>query len=187
MENQAQKTHKGFAVELYFDHETELAIRGFREKIYAAGVDPVIGKLGDRPHVSLAVFSDIDLPCVKKATEEFAALNAPFTVTLSALGTFPTADNVLFLAPVPTSHLLLLHRKFHQLLKCNHQHSSSYYHPQKWVPHCTIELELPNDQFLAAISAAHKYFSPIKGSFTGLGIVSFRPINYLAEYRLKKD
>ena len=52
---------QGFAVELYFDFEMENTIRGFREKIYAAGVDPVSGKMGDRPHVSLAVFNKVDM------------------------------------------------------------------------------------------------------------------------------
>lgn len=182
-----QKTPEGFAVELYFDSETEHAIRGFREKVYAAGVEPVIGKLGDRPHVSLAVFGSVDIPCLKEMVKEFALQNPPFPVILSAIGTFPTSDNVLFLSPVPTSHLLLLHRKFHRQLTCEHLRSSSYYHPQKWVPHCTIELELPVEQFTTALTAAHKFFIPLKGQFASMGIVSFRPVQYLAEYQFRKD
>lgn len=187
MNTESQKTPEGFAVELYFDPETELAIRGFREKVYAAGVEPVIGKLGDRPHVSLAVFGAIDVPCLIEMVKEFSSQFPSFPVLLSAIGTFPTPDNVLFLSPVPTSHLLLLHRKFHRQLKCSHLRSSSYYYPQKWVPHCTIELELPEKQFATALTAAHKFFIPLKGYFTSVGIVSFRPVKYLAEFQFQKD
>lgn len=181
------RTPKGFAAELYFDSETEIAIRGFREKIYAAGVDPVSGNMGDRPHVSLAVFTDIDLPCLETLCRDFAAGLAGFPVTLQAVGTFPTADNVLFLLPVPNLKLLQVHHNFHTRLKCAHQRSSSYYHPGKWVPHCTLELELPDAQFRVALKAAHDFFTPIQGVFASLGIVSFRPIEYLAEFQLQKD
>lgn len=187
MTDEGQKTVKGFAAELYFDTQTEIAIRGFREKIYAAGVDPVSGAMRDRPHVSLAVFSEIDLPCLKDIAEEFSRNHSPFPVTLAAIGTFPTTDNVLFLSPVPTPHLLHIHREFHEQLKCNHMRSSAYYHPLKWVPHCTLELELPDKQFTKALKAAHDFYTPIKGEFESIGIVSFRPIKYLAEYPLQKD
>jgi len=183
----SQKTSQGFAVELYFDVETENTFRGFREKIYAAGVDPVSGKMGDRPHVSLAVFAEVDMPCLKDLCREFADHLPPFPVTLSAVGTFPTQDNVIFLTPVPTLQLLQVHSEFHDRLKCSHLHSSSYYHPGKWVPHCTLELELPGEQFLLAFKTAHDLFTPIKGKYASLGIVSFRPIHYLAEYQLQKE
>lgn len=182
-----QKTPEGFAVELYFDQQTEHELRGFREKVYASGVTPVIGNLGDRPHVSLAVFSEIDIPCLKDLVNGFAARLPAFTVALAAIGTFPTPDNVLFLSPVPTLQLLHIHEEFHQQLNCAHLRSSSYYHPGKWVPHCTVELDLPDEQFPLALKAAQRFFSTVEGKFASLGIVSFRPIEYLAEYQLQKE
>jgi 2'-5' RNA ligase len=181
------KTVQGFAVELYFDIDMENAIRGFREKIYAAGVEPISGKMGDRPHISLAVFNQVDVPCLKELCKEFASHLPPFPVSVSAVGSFPTADNVLFLSPVPTIQLLQVHHEFHDHLKCSHLHSSSYYHPGKWIPHCTIELELPDEQLSLAFRTAHALFAPIKGEYASLGIVSFRPVQYLAEYQLQKE
>ena len=187
MTTENQKTVQGFAVELYFDIETENAIRGFREKIYAAGVEAVSGKLGDRPHVSLAVFAEVDIPCLKDLCKEFSSQLHRFEVMLPAVGSFPTADNVLFLSPVPTTRLLAIHQDFHDRLKCSNLRSSTYYHPGKWMPHCTLELELPDAQFSLAFKTAHDLYTPLKGEFTSLGIVSFRPIRYLAEYQLHKD
>ncbi len=187
MPNGSQKTPQGFAVELYFDATTEKSIFGFRNAFYNEGIKPVLGSLDDRPHISLAVFAEIDQACLLGLTQEFAEKLTRFPVELSAIGTFPTQDNVLFLIPVPTIKLLEVHRDFHKQLKCAHIRSSSYYHPGKWIPHCTIEIELPNRQFTKALKIAHQLFQPIKGEFHSLGIVSFRPIDYMSEHKLKKE
>ena len=183
----SQKTPQGFAVELYFDANTEKSIFAFRDAFYKEGIKPVLGSLDDRPHVSLAVFSDIDQACLEDLTRKFAGKLARLPVELSAIGTFPTPDNVLFLIPVPTMKLLEIHQEFHEQLKCAHLRSSSYYHPGKWVPHCTIEFELPNRQFTKALKTAHQLFKPIKGEFRSLGIVSFHPIDYISEHKFKKE
>jgi 2'-5' RNA ligase len=187
MPNGSQKTPQGFAVELYFDANTEKSIFAFRDGFYNEGIKPVLGSLGDRPHISLAVFAEIDQACLKDLTQEFAAKLSGFPVELSAIGTFPTQDNVLFLIPVPTIKLLEVHRDFHRQLKCAAIRSSSYYHPGKWIPHCTIELDLPDKQFTKALKIVHQLFQPIKGEFSSLGIVSFRPINYISEHKFKKE
>jgi 2'-5' RNA ligase len=183
----SQKTPQGFAVELYFDAKTEKSIFSFRDAFYEKGIKPVLGSLDDRPHVSLAVFAGIDQDCLQDLTREFAAQLSRFPVALTALGTFPTPDNVVFLLPVPTIKLLEIHREFHERLKCAALRSSSYYHPGKWVPHCTIEFELPDRQFTKALKTAHQLFQPIKGEFISLGIVAFRPISYISEHNLKKE
>ena len=187
MPKDSQKTPQGFAVELYFDAKTEKSIFAFRDAFYKEGITPVLGSLGDRPHISLAVFAEIDQACLLDLTQEFAAKMSGFPVELSAIGTFPTPDNVLFLIPVPTIRLLKTHREFHEQLKCSAIRSSSYYHPGKWVPHCTIEFELPDRQFTKALKTAHQLFQPIKGEFHSLGIVSFRPIHYVSEYLFTKE
>lgn len=186
MATEEQKTVLGFAVELYFDADTEKAIRAFRDELYAAGVTPVLGKMGDRPHVSLAVFADLDVDCVRDLTQNLASDLSSFDVELSAIGTFPTSDNVLFLYPVPSEKLLKVHRDFHEQLICNYVRSSAYYHPGNWVPHCTVEFELEDKVFAKAIKTAHQLFKPIKGTFQSMGFVSFRPIEYISEFQLKR-
>ena len=186
MSNDEQNTVLGFAVELYFDADTEKAIRSFRDELYATGVAPVLGKMGDRPHVSLAVFADADIACVRDLTKDLASDLSPFDVELSAIGTFPTSDNVLFLYPVPSEKLLQVHRDFHEQLICSYVRTSDYYHPGNWVPHCTIESELEDKVFAQAIKAAHHLFKQIKGTFQSIGFVSFRPIEYISEFQLKR-
>lgn len=177
---------KGYAVELYFDKKMEDDFFSFRESIYKLGINPVLGNLGDRPHVSLAVFGDMDIEQVIRITSSFASQCNQFPAQLSSFGAFPTKSNVVYLQPVPTQPLLELHTLFHQYLKENNIPSSHYYLPGQWVPHCTLEFEIPDDQFNLALQLCKKHFSPIHGFFSSVGVIAFRPIAYLAEFLLQK-
>ncbi|MHB8088561.1 MAG: 2'-5' RNA ligase family protein [Anaerolineaceae bacterium] len=177
---------KGYAVELYFDQKMEDEFFSFRESLYKLGIDPVLGLLGDRPHVSLAVFGEIDIDQIIKITTAFAPQCKQLAAQLDAFGAFPTTSNVIYLLPVPSQPLLELHRKFHELLQKEKILSSHYYLPGQWVPHCTLEFELPDDQLNLAFQLCKKHFSPIRGTFSTIGVIAFRPIEYLAEFPLPK-
>jgi len=178
---------KGYAVELYFDQKMEDAFFSFRESLYQLGVDPILGKMSDRPHISLAVFGDVEVDRLIQITSSFAPLIRQSPAQLDAFGAFPTTSNVIYLLPVPTLPLLELHKKFHDLLHKENIFSSHYYLPDQWVPHCTLEFELPDEQFNLAFQLCKKHFSPIRGTFTSVGVIAFRPIAYLAEFPLQKQ
>ncbi len=177
---------KGYAVELYFDQQMEDDFFTFRESLYKLGINPVLGLLGDRPHVSLAVFGDVEIDQVVKITSDFAPRFRQLPAQLDAFGAFPTASNVVYLLPVPSQPLLELHKQFHEQLQKENILSSHYYLPGQWVPHCTLEFELPDDQFNLTLQLCKKYFAPIRGTFSSVGVIAFRPINYLAEFPLQK-
>lgn len=186
LDHKNKKIATGLAIELYLDPRTEQEIREFREKIYQAGVTPVLGLMNDKPHVSLAVIPARDPQEILRLTAVFAPAISRMSVHFSAIGFFPTPDNVLFLYPAPSAELLDAHARFHEILVKNGIESSRYYDPAKWVPHLTLEINLPDDDFHLAISAAQKLFTPLHGSFTSIGVVAFRPIEYLDHFDLKE-
>jgi 2'-5' RNA ligase len=175
---------EGYAIELYFDRQMEKEIFAFRESIYKLGLTPVLGKLGDRPHISLAVFGETDPEKLVRIAGSFIKDKKQFPVKLGAVGFFPTPANVVFLAPVPTHPMLTIHEEFHELLLKEKINSSHYYIPGQWVPHCTLEFELTDDQFNLALQLCKKQFSPFQGTFASMGVIAFRPVEYLAEYPL---
>ena len=177
---------QGYAIQLYFDSTTEKQIFAFRESVYQLGITPVLGKMGDRPHVTFAVFSQEDPEILKRIAHDFSLGIQSFAVELAAIGVFPTTDNVVYLTPVPSLQLIKTHATFHQVLKKEKIEPSKYYLPDRWVPHCTLEFEQPDDQFYLGVELFKRNFSPIQGQFTKLGIVAFHPIEYLAEYPLLK-
>jgi 2'-5' RNA ligase len=178
---------KGYAVELYFDKKMEDEIFSFRESLYRLGLNPVLGNLGDRPHVSLAVFGDVNIDQIVKITSSFTKKCKQIPAYLDAFGAFPTDSNVIYLLPVPRQTLLEIHKHYHELLHKDKIHSSHYYLPGQWVPHCTLEFELQDDQFNLAFQLCKKHFSPIRGTFASIGVIAFRPIEYLAEFSLPKQ
>ena len=125
------KNHEGIAVELYFDDETEHALFAFRDSVYQKGIQPVLGLMNDKPHISLAVFSKVEPKSLCELAKQFSQEVLAFECTLSALGVFPTTDNVLFLYPIPTCHLLEIHAKFHQMIKDANIPSVEYYQPRE--------------------------------------------------------
>jgi 2'-5' RNA ligase len=175
---------QGFAIQLYFDSTTEKQIFAFRESVYQLGITPVLGKMGDRPHVTFAVFGQEDAENLKRIAHDFSLGMRSFAVELAAIGVFPTSDNVVYLTPVPSFELIKTHSAFHRVLKREKLKPSKYYLPDRWVPHCTLEFEQPDDQYYRGVELFKKNFSPIRGQFFELGVVAFRPIEYLAEYPL---
>ena len=176
----------GYAVELYFDSQTEKSVWDLRDALSGHGISSVIGDLGDRPHISLAVFSDVDCDALILLTKEYAGKIVPFNFQLSAIGTFPTDENVLFLSPVLTNELLNCHQGFHYRLAESKLTPSSYYLPSNWIPHCSVEMNIPNEQFSKAVEICKKAFKSLLGQFREIGVIEFRPIKHLASWSLDK-
>jgi len=176
----------GYAVELYFDSQTEKCVWDLRHALIEQGITSTISELGDRPHISLAVFSNVNCDDLILLTKEYADKIEPFNFQLSAIGAFPTDENVLFLSPVLTTQLLNCHQDFHLRLAESKLTPASYYIPGNWIPHCSVELDIPNEQFPKAVQVCKKAFKPLLGQFQEIGVVEFRPIKLLANWSLAK-
>ena len=176
----------GFAVELYFDAKTESKLLDLRQELVEEGVPKLLHALGERPHVSLAVFSEIQLDSLVEITKKFVDQLTQFEIQFSSVGAFTSPSNVLFCSPVPTKKLLDYHARFHQILNEQGLICSDYYLPSQWVPHSSVELEIPNDLFAKAFEIVRQNFKPISGQFQEIGIVEFRPIKSLALWELKR-
>jgi 2'-5' RNA ligase len=175
----------GFAVELYFDPQTEKSLRDLRKVLTNAGVSPVLDEIGDRPHISLAVFSQIDPDELLEELKDFAGELDMMSITLSAVGSFPTADAVLFLAPAITQELMDVHWDFHQLLADLKLHPHAYYLPDRWVPHCTIAQNIQPELVATAFDVCRKSFKPVNAKITEIGLVRFRPVVSLGSFPLR--
>jgi len=184
--NNHKSITEGYAVELFLDAEAEARVLAFRDIIYRDGVKPVQGLMNDKPHISLAVFPRIDSQKLIALTEEYTKNLTRFKFRLGAAGTFPTSGNVLFLAPVPSLELLAAHTEFHHRLQLAGLQSSPYYFPGNWVPHLTLEFDIAKEELCQSVGIFKENFEPINGEFTQVGVVGFRPVEYLASFDLKK-
>ncbi len=175
----------GYTALLYFDDKTEQSILDLRHALTEQGIEPLIEKSGERPHVSLAGFSDdTDYDLLISLVREYANNIKPFDVRFDSFGIFPSTENVLFLSPTPTIQLLTCHKEFHQQLPQENFLSSPYYVPENWTPHCTVKMNIPRNQLAKAVEYCGKNFKPIQGQFQEIGVVEYFPVKPLETWRL---
>ncbi len=175
----------GYAVELYFDPDSDLAVRRIWSGIADAfGLSTMLTN-GGRPHVSLAVYSDeLDDRSFIQELPAFSKSLAPLEVQLGSVGTFPTEEGVVFLAPVVTSELLAVHGRFHIAFSRFGGCASAHYLPRNWVPHVTVATDLTGAEIGQVGKHCWEHFRPIRGWFQEIGLVEFRPVRELATFAL---
>ena len=174
-----------YAVQLYIDSATDTTVRKLWDKIAQAGLSSYMPDSGVRPHVSIAVYDEIDRDIFQSKLRQFADAIAPFPFTLGSIGSFPTEEGVVFLAPIVTEELLAIHSRFHQAFSRYRQHASDYYIPGRWVPHCTVTMDLKSDEISKGVDVCRQILLPVSGKFESIGIIEFFPVKDLFGFDLK--
>jgi 2'-5' RNA ligase len=175
----------GYAVQLYFDAKLEASLTRTRAALTAAGVTPTLERLGDRPHVSLAVLEDVPVQRCIAAVEKFAETQRAFPASFAAFGAFPTAQGVVYVSPTPTAELLEAQRRMHRLLSEFGAKVHEHYLPESWIPHSTVGFELSNAEVALALSWLHGNFKAVAGTYNSIGLIEFVPVKRLAAFELR--
>jgi hypothetical protein len=95
----------GFAVEMYFDDAADSRVRNVWRLLAERGVPPLLSEIGSQPHISLAVLESLEPNRLRPSIAEFARTTRPIDLRLSAIGTFPSSEGVVYLAPSLTPDL----------------------------------------------------------------------------------
>ncbi len=114
-------------------------------QIFESINSPVTAR-GDRPHLTLALFNTSVPAEVCKTLDAISLFTSTFPMTFSAIGLFPTAENVVYLSPTVTIELLELHRRLHNEIQSSASSSSLLYSPQHWVPHVAISIGIADEK-----------------------------------------
>lgn len=170
-----------YAVELYFDMESTKKIEDIRTKLKenGIGVDE-----GTKPHVSIAIYENLDIETFRIKLQKFSYQRNPLDIILASIGIFASECPVVFLAPIVTSGLLKFHKEFHEFFKELGDSAWDYYRPEKWVPHCTLAMNIPGEMVSRAVELARHFALPIYGTLQRVGVIEFSPNKQLFEYDL---
>ncbi|TAK45956.1 MAG: 2'-5' RNA ligase family protein [Betaproteobacteria bacterium] len=174
----------GYAVQLYFDPDLEARLLQVRAALTRTGVTPTLERLGDRPHVSLAVLEELPVPRCVAMLEQFARTHMAFRASFAAFGAFPTSQGVVYLSPTSNDGLFDAHRSMHRLLTELGAAIDKHYIPETWIPHSTIGFELSTKEVAVALSWLHNNFRPVEGMFASIGVIEFPPVKQLAVFNL---
>jgi 2'-5' RNA ligase len=171
-----------YAVELYFDAEQTGRITALTEVVYqTCGGADLIG-VGFRPHISLAGYEQIDEQALATVLEQLAKRSPPLPIKLDAIGVFPTSQGVVYLAPVVTAQLLLLHADYSAQADATGHLSHPYYRPGAWIPHCTVAHDLAPEQVGEAVRLCLQSRVFGSGRLVETAIIEHRPVRTLARF-----
>jgi 2'-5' RNA ligase len=162
-----------YAIELYFDDESSKRIDSIRHLLESNNVPVDVGTI---PHISLAIFSDVNENGLIREITNFSKREMNLHLELSSLGIFPTSESVIFLAPKVTQQLLAFHRDFLQFMSKYSTDLNVYYNDDLWVPHCTLGIHMSDDELINAIRLLKNNNDlPIPVTIKKIGILTFPP------------
>jgi 2'-5' RNA ligase len=173
------------AIPIYFDSFSEAAIQVIWQELAAQKVAPYMAESGIRPHITLAIYRDIDRDACQALLSSLVQDLEPLQLTFSYLGIFTTPSPVVFLAPTVNQQLLDLHKKVNLLLDQVGEEPVPFYLPEKWVPHCTLAVEFEPDQINRVVEIARRMLLPITGWATELCLIEYPPAQHVFMLPLK--
>jgi 2'-5' RNA ligase len=132
-----------FAIQLFFDPASDTVVRNLWAELASTELPFPLRDSGNRPHISLAIYNELNTAVCLGLLDSFAQTCTPFALSIASLGIFPGEQAVVFLAPIVSSGLLDLHRQVHQLLQGTGTLPSTNYLPGHWTPHCTLATRVP--------------------------------------------
>jgi hypothetical protein len=159
-----------FAVEFFFDPETDARIQGiWRDVGEQAAVAPMTG----RPHLTVAIWDALDLDTARSWLASYATQLPPFEIGFASVGFFANAPAVAFLAPIVTRHLLDVQASLCDSFQGGAGENWSYTRPGRWVPHCTFAMGLDDVAFPRVMDCSRHIPLPLHGTVSAIGIVEF--------------
>jgi 2'-5' RNA ligase len=171
-----------YAVTLRLHDDAAAAIDALWHRLADEGVSDSMAALGYRPHLTLAIATDVDVPAAIRALERFAATHAALAVPFVGIGAFLAPARVLWAAPRVDRALLDLQAALHETLAWPaHPHYAS----GTWVPHCTLAEDLSAEAFAHAARLMADHWQPTTAMLDRIELVRFRPVEILWQQPLR--
>lgn len=179
-----------YAIEARFDPDLEAAVFGVWARL-DAGAIATPNADGFRPHVSFALFPDVDegalaprLAALTAATPKLPVLLDTVSLFVSP-GTHPGAEVIVFYAPVVTEALLAFHRRVHDDVLGGLAATDQRYRPGRWVPHCTLTRRIPRTKALVAVGEVLDALRPpVVGGLVAVSLVRYYPAEHRVGFAL---
>lgn len=179
---------QAYAIHLFFDQQTESAIRNVWREMAESGVAPYLHQSANRPHITLSIYRALDLDEARSRLAGLAGRHAALPVSFPKMGIFPGARPVVFLAPLVTLPLLEL-----QAAVCQEADDLAelpdfdHYRPGHWVPHCAVAMEFDGARLDEVLHVALGLVLPLQGQIAEIGLTEMRPVRHLGQWAFGVD
>ena len=174
----------GYAVTLNLSRDSAARVVRVWKGLAREAISSVMLDVGAQPHISLAVFQDLEPGVLRDDLSQFAQGTPPLSLDLASVGTFPTAEGVVFLAPAVTQELLEAHRRFHSFLRRQGVDCVDYYLPGRWVPHCTVATGVAPHRMGAALEVCVQSEAFGAVELDEVSLIEFPPVREIYAFSL---
>jgi 2'-5' RNA ligase len=174
-----------YAVMLFFDDDLQNRIQATWKALQDTDVDRYLYQSGNRPHIKLTIFEELNLAECQARLQALAAASAPFPIHFKHFGIFPNPKATIFLGPAVTQALRAIKLETDAaLVDLGKQPDYDFFQPEHWIPHCLLALELEPEQLGKGLEAAMQLPIPLQGRVTEIGVIEFFPVKHLCAYTL---
>jgi len=169
-----------YAINIRSDNDSRRPLEALWERCGALGGSPSMATLHYPPHISLAIYDDIDPSALFRALDSACiGLNA-MTIRFSKLGYFEAPQAIiLWAAPEMPEQLYSVHAHVHS--KIGAERCRPNYRPGKWTPHSSLALAVPPENKGCALALVEEGIEPFEVVFDRADCASFMPVKVLYE------
>ena len=171
-----------YGINLLFDNKTSRRFVRLWNELQKYG-----SKLNDNdstPHITLCIFENINENAMNQRIRNFAANTKKFSIQFTAVGCFPTTNDVIFIIPIVSNEMHAVYNNIFTLFKDFHYNKMDsnkartlnlhkYFFPEVWFPHVTIATKLNASDFYQAFSIARTKFKPFSGTVEKISTINF--------------
>ncbi|KAJ8774931.1 hypothetical protein K2173_019935 [Erythroxylum novogranatense] len=175
---------QGYAIELYFDPALENQVLKAWNVLARRQISTQLIEIESRPHITLYSSAYVEPTKLESVLRTFASKQEPLALSFSTVGSPPSDNNVLFLAPTPSHSLLQFHSQLCDALKKEGIEISEDYRPDSWIPCCAVAQEVPKVRIGEAFCLLRDLKLPVNGYAIDIGLVEFSPVRELFSYVL---
>ncbi len=146
---------------------------------------PSMAALGYAPHISLAIYDDVDVGGLSELAERLARDWPVQHLRFRTVRHFEGPPHVLWAEPDRASDLYAMHEAIHEAI--DPERCRLHYRPGAWVPHCSLAMAIPDDQLQAALIWADSRRIDVCVSFGSIDCVAFPPVEILRSEGLRPE
>jgi 2'-5' RNA ligase len=170
------------AISIKAANDTAAAIEALWQQAACFEDAPSMRALSYPPHITLAIYDDIEPERVASALEAVFLGKSALRITFGELRHFEGTPLVLWAAPSVCVALDQAHAVLHRLVDpalCR-----PHYRPDVWVPHCTLAAQVKSERRDEALAFVSRPIAPFEVVFDMADCVSFPPVAVLRECAL---
>lgn len=177
-----------YAIELYYDKETEGELYRLAQSVADEGLSTRFLEWKTRPHLTLACFNDVDEAACAEQLRKFAQSHQVMPAYIGSIGMFNDTKTI-FASPIMNRGMYQMQAEVHEWFKDCDAKGWEWYHPDRWVPHCTLALmkEDEDDAFYKASNLLLREFRKMSGEFVAVGLVKITfPVQEICAIDLRR-